>query len=151
MAFNPRGRQLSIPKGEEPSSPVTVFSRSFSRHAQLLGRARCPQSQKREGSRPPSWVPSPGSCPPLACQALVPDRCFSIYAAETAGFKIAPVPASVRAPQGHSAEREDLLAGAGKEQEATTTHSPFARSAGARPSLPNLSRSLRKVCAPSRR
>lgn len=45
---------------------------------------------------------------------LVPDRCFSIYVAETAGFKIAPVPALVRAPQGHSAEREDLLAGAGK-------------------------------------
>lgn len=151
MAFSPRGRQLSIPKGEEPGSPVTVFSRSFSRDAQLLGRARCPQSQKREGSRPPSWAPSPGSCPPVASQALVPDRCVSIYAAETAGFKIAPVPALVRAPQGHSAELENLLAGAGKEQEATTTHSPFARPAGARPSLPNPSRSLRKVCAPSRR
>lgn len=150
MAFSPRGRQLSIPKGEEPGFSQLPYSREVSERRAASWPRAMSTVPKKEGSRPPSWAPSPGSCPPLAYQALTPDRCVSIYAAETAGFKIARVPDSVCAPQGRSAEPDNLLAGARKEQEVTTTHSPVSGPAGARPSLPNPSHSIRKVCAPSR-
>lgn len=68
---------------------------------------------KGEGSQPPSRAPSPGNCPPLADQALAPDRCVFICVAKTAGFKIVRVPGSVCAPQGRSSEQEHRLAGVG--------------------------------------
>lgn len=99
------------PKGRNQVSQLPYSREVTETHSFYhLARARCPQSQERGGSRPPSWAPSPGSCPPLSCQALTPDRCVFVCSAKTAGFKIAPVPTSVCVPQGRCSEPEELPA-----------------------------------------
>lgn len=116
MAFSLRSKQLSIPKEEEPGFTAAVFSRSFreTRNFDHLA-ARGVHSPKGKNISAAILGTEPRKLPPLAGQALTPDRCVFICAAKTAGFKIAQVPGLVCAPQGRSSEPEHRLAGAGKE------------------------------------
>lgn len=116
MAFSLRSKRLSIPKGRnQVSQPRSSREVSERRAASIIWPRAVSTVPKREGSQPPSLIQSPGNCPPLAGQALAPDRSVFICAAKTAGFKIARAPGSVCAPQGRSSELEYRLAEAGKE------------------------------------